>query len=92
MNQVEIRVSREFCQFHAGFLLGLFVEPEDGGDMASEVSDDFQQNTRRYIPEESILQSPALTTSDPVQTEWLFLSGIHVTMHKTILQLSQIII
>jgi hypothetical protein len=37
--------------FYAGFLLGLFFDPEDGGDM-------FLQNignTRRYIPEDRTL-------------------------------------
>jgi hypothetical protein len=38
--------------FHAGFLLGLFFNPEDEGDM----SVDFQWTTQHYSPEDSTLQ------------------------------------
>jgi hypothetical protein len=41
--------------FHAAVLFGLFY-PEYGGDMFSETSIDFQQATRRYIPEDSTFQ------------------------------------
>jgi hypothetical protein len=41
--------------FHAGFLLVLFFDHEDGGDM-SETSGDFQPTTRSYIPEGRTLQ------------------------------------
>jgi hypothetical protein len=37
---------------HAGFLLGLFFDPEGGGDMFLRTSDDFQLSIRRYIPEQ----------------------------------------
>jgi hypothetical protein len=34
-----------------GFLLDLFLDPEDDSDMFSEISVDFQWTTQRYIPE-----------------------------------------
>jgi hypothetical protein len=42
---------------HADFLLGSFINPEDGGDMLLQNSVDFQQTTQPYIPEDITLQS-----------------------------------
>jgi hypothetical protein len=33
--------------FHSGFMLGLFFDPEDGGDLLA----DFPQTTQHYITE-----------------------------------------
>jgi hypothetical protein len=43
--------------FHADFLLGLFLEPENGGDMFLRNVVDIQRTTRRYIPEDSTLHN-----------------------------------
>jgi hypothetical protein len=43
-------------QLHAGFLIGLFFYPEDGGDMCLQ-NVDCQQATQHYIPEGRTLQS-----------------------------------
>jgi hypothetical protein len=41
---------------HAGFLLGLFFDPEDGGICSSGTSVDFHCTTRHYIPEDRTLR------------------------------------
>jgi hypothetical protein len=39
---------------HAGFLPGLFFDPEGGGNTcSSEMLADLQQDTQHYIPEEN---------------------------------------
>jgi hypothetical protein len=43
--------------FHASFLVGLFFDPEDGGDMFLRNVCYFQRITRRYIPEGIILHN-----------------------------------
>jgi hypothetical protein len=44
--------------FHTGFLLGLFFDPEDGGDVPSKRLSTFNGlPTWRYIPEDSTLHN-----------------------------------
>jgi hypothetical protein len=38
----------------AGFLIGLLFDPEERGDVFFRKKSDFQQTTRRYIPEDRI--------------------------------------
>jgi hypothetical protein len=43
---------------HAGFCIGLFFNPEDGGNIfLRKVGFDFAQTTRRYIPEDRTLHN-----------------------------------
>jgi hypothetical protein len=48
-----------------GFLFGLFIGPEDGGDMLLLNIVEFQQTTRRYIPEDRTLHNHRCETSHP---------------------------
>jgi hypothetical protein len=41
--------------FHAGFLLGLFFDSEDGGNMLLPNMAAFQRITRPYMPQDRIL-------------------------------------
>jgi hypothetical protein len=41
----------------AGFLLGLFFDPEDGSDMFLKTQADFGQTTWYYIPEDRTLHT-----------------------------------
>jgi hypothetical protein len=43
--------------FHAGFLLGLFFDTEDGGNIFTEILVDFQQTMLHYIPGERTFQN-----------------------------------
>jgi hypothetical protein len=42
---------------HAGFLLGFFVDPDDGTTYSSETSLDSQRTTQSYIPEDMTPQN-----------------------------------
>jgi hypothetical protein len=59
-----LKVNRRFvgaCRatyFHAGFLLSLFFDPGDGGDMCLR-NVGWQRTTRRYIPEDRTLETNA---------------------------------
>jgi hypothetical protein len=43
--------------FDAGFMLGLFFDPENGGACCSETSVSLQRSTWRYIPEDRTLHN-----------------------------------
>jgi hypothetical protein len=53
-NILGLKYSHHFARYllHAGLLLGLFLNPEDGGNICLRNVDDFQRTTRRYIPED----------------------------------------
>jgi hypothetical protein len=74
----QLKVNRRFggpllatC-FHAGFLLGLFSTLKMEAICSSETSVDFQRTTRRYIPEDSTLQTQS----------YLINKLIHVILHE----------
>jgi hypothetical protein len=54
-------------RFHVGFLLGLFFDPEDGGDMFLRDVGWISAGTRRYIPEDRTLIATAVRTSNPTR-------------------------
>lgn len=55
--KVNWRFGGKFClHFHYRILFRLFFNPEDGVDTFLEMTDDFQQATQHYIPEDSTLQ------------------------------------
>jgi hypothetical protein len=52
---------------HAGFLPGLFFDPEGGGDIcSSEMSADLQRDTKHYIPEDRTLHNQLCENSNPI--------------------------
>jgi hypothetical protein len=54
LNSCSVRIKRDHqcaCYLlHAGVLFGLFVDPENVGDMFLRNSVDFQRTTGRYFP------------------------------------------
>jgi hypothetical protein len=62
-----MKVSRRFggtyrdfyvcCLIHAGFVLSLFFDPEDGDDVLVETSFAFHEASRLYITEEKLFIS-----------------------------------
>jgi hypothetical protein len=58
-----------------GFLLGLFLEPEDGGDMSLR-NDDFQGTTLRYIPEDRTPKMMSCTNRTHIRNSGHYLHRI----------------
>jgi hypothetical protein len=62
------------CLLHAGFLLGLFFYPEDGGDIFSETSVDIHQTKRCYILEDRTLYNLCVLINWCHDNEIMFIS------------------
>jgi hypothetical protein len=93
-----LKVNRRFALFatcfHAGFLLGLFFDPEMEATSSSATSVDFQQTTRRYISEDGTLQVINCWASDwdpipetilgPIQPRTYWGLGIYLAINHSL--------
>jgi hypothetical protein len=69
---------------HAGFLLDILFDPEEGGDILLKTSIDFERTTRRYIPEIGPFTTTAIRTSNPKQDFIVMISHILYFFNKNI--------